>query len=217
MHIVLFFLLSFFEYVAIYYLTFRLFSFEFRFYTKQICLSSFLLTFISYLFRMYSFGFLDVFLQIVIFIFLLRYLFRIHLYYSVLVSYGYITYVIMQILIFTLLDSLQLLDNILSIESTGTYIIQVVSIAAAFLVGVLLAKTHFRFSFVPTAHYGNVALRGNNLSVFLLTIFEILILGASYSYYTTNFNKLYFLFVLILFVLAVVILYLLNKKEFSND
>lgn len=215
--LLLFMIFSTIEYCCIFLLTFRLFSFNTKQFSKEIIFTSLCLTVVSYFLRSLNLGIVDIFIQITLFVLFLRVLFRVHFFYSLVMSYGYIFYVIIQIGLFSALNITHILNYIMSSNSVSTYIIQTLTVLVAGLISLFLKKTDFRFSFVPTSLNVKIQYKGRNLYLLALMIIEIFFLVGSFYYYVNNFNHYFFLIALIFFILAGIVLYLLNKKELSND
>lgn len=210
----LFFIFSTAEYIAIFFLTFKMFSMVFKQYTKQVLVSAMIMTLISYFLRKYNLGVYDVMIQLLLFVLFLRLIFRIHTYYSLTMSFAYIVYVITQILIILVLKETLLIDKILSIDSYGAYIIQSLTILSAFLLGMIVKNKELNYNFVPTNLFEKVKLRGDNLMIAALLIIEIAIIGFAYYWYSTNFSYKFLFISLILFIFAGILMRLYNKKEY---
>lgn len=209
-------LLSVLEYMAIYYLTFRLFSFQFKPYLRHTVITSILLTLVSVLIRYFASGVVDVFVQVVLFTIVLRTVFRVHWFYSVTMSFGYILYTIVQILFLSALNLLGLLDRILSAVSTGAFIIQGATIVSAVVISELLRIFDLRFTFVPTNVYEKVSLSGRNMLIVLLAALEIMVMTCVMYWYQTDFGNAFLGITLALFAFAVLTLIILFRKEYAE-
>lgn len=214
MNHILFFLFSMMEYMAVFYLSFALFSIVFKHFIPQLLISSFVLTCSSFIMRSLKLDMYDVLLQILIFILLIRFVFRINGYYAVIISFGYICAVVIQMVSFNLLYQVGLLGQISSF-SGGTYIIQTISALLVVLLAVFLKKKDWRYSFVPTKVHIKVSLTWLNSLLLLFVLLEISIIVISYYYFLNAFSPSHGIFALILFLVAGALPYLLLKRELS--
>jgi hypothetical protein len=217
MNTFLFFLFSILEAFTVYYLTFVMFSFIARHFWIEALIGSILLTTVSYFMRGHSLGIFDVMLQPLLFILTLATLFRNRLFYSVILSFAFITYIMIQINVITGLKITTLIDTWVSPYDFGGYIIQALSILTTLLLIFIMKKFHLRYSFIPTSRRAKVPVNISNLLPACLIISEILSLGLSYYWYKYSFDWIYFFCSIIMFLIALYIMKLLNKKEYAYD
>lgn len=214
MDTIFFFVFSMLEYLAVFYLSFSLFSIVYKHFVPQLLISSLILTCTSFVMRSLELDIFDVMLQIVIFIFLMRFVFRINTYYAVVVSYGYICAVVIQMISFNVLFHLGLLGKITSF-SGGAFIIQSITIGICLCVGELLRAKDWRYSFIPTKLHINVGWNWINLLLLIFVFIEISIIVVSYYYFLYAFSLTHGIFTIVLFIVAGSILYFLEKRELS--
>jgi hypothetical protein len=217
MNTFLFFLFSILETLTIYYLTFVMFSFIARHFWIESLIGSILLTVVSYFMRGHSLGIFDVMLQPLLFILTLATLFRNRLFYSVILSFAFITYVILQIIVIMGLKVTTLIDKWVSPYDFGGYIIQSLSILTTLLLILFMKRFHLRYSFIPTTRKVKVPINISNLLPPCLIISEILSLGISYYWYKYSFNWIYFSCSIIMFLIALYVMKLLNEREYNYD
>jgi hypothetical protein len=217
MNTFLFFLFSILETLTIYYLTFVMFSFIARHFWMEALIGSILLTVVSYFMRGHSLGIFDVMLQPLLFILTLATLFRNRLFYSVILSFAFITYVILQIIVIMGLKVTTLIDKWVSPYDFGGYIIQSLSILTTLLLILFMKRFHLRYSFIPTSRKAKVPINLSNLLPPCLIISEILSLGISYYWYKYSFNWIYFSCSIIMFLIALYVMKLLNEREYTYD
>jgi hypothetical protein len=216
MNTILFFLFSILETLTIYYLTFVMFSFIARHFWIEALIGSILLTVVSYFMRGHSLGIFDVMLQPLLFILTLTTLFRNRLVYSVILSFAYITYVMIQI---TIIMGLKIttLDKWVFLYDFGIYVIISLSILSSLLLISIMRKYHLRYSFIPTSRKAKYPINVSNILPLCLIISEILTLGLSYYWYNYSLNWIYFSCSIFMFLVALYIMRLLNKKEYAYD
>ncbi|NEW09158.1 hypothetical protein GK047_24595 [Paenibacillus sp. SYP-B3998] len=156
------------ETAAIYYLFFRMFNFGL--YVTTIFFASVLATFISYTLRIeYGSASLDFIVQVVLMIAFCKQLFKIQVFYSiVMVSMGYVAYSAIQIIIYMGMNAWDGISDIPNPTSMETYILQFLSAGIAFGVGWLIKKTNRGFTFVPHTYQKNVFSSPNKNTIMLL-------------------------------------------------
>jgi hypothetical protein len=194
-----------------------MFSFIARHFWVEALIGSILLTVVSYFMRGHSLGFFDVMLQPLLFIITLATLFRNRLFYSVILSFSFITYVMIQINVIMGLKVSNLIDKWVSPYDFGVYIIQTLSILATLLLILIMKKFHLRYSFIPTSRKAKVPINLTNVLPACLIISEILSLGISYYWWINSFNWIYFSCSVIMFLVALYVMKLLNEKEYTYD
>lgn len=94
---------------------------------------------------------LDPLIQIILFVLFLRYVIKVRITYSALITLtGFLGYIIIQMVIYYLFDSLGISKYSDAIQTTGfgTHVIQITSIIAGFIVAAVLKLTNAGFSFI---------------------------------------------------------------------
>lgn len=215
MSVFLFFLFSILETYTIYILTMVMFTFRVKDYWWESLAGSVVLTIISYFMRNQSLGIFDVMLQPVLFIFILVLLFRIRAFYATLLSFSYITYVMLQLTIIMILKVTGLIEIWVSPYDFGGNVIQSMSILISVVLIVLMHEFDWRYSFVPTTKKTLVKMNNANVLLVALIAAEIVSLGFFYYFYRYNFNLTFFLMSVVMFTVTWLVMKMLNKKEFS--
>ena len=177
----LFMLFSVLECYSMYFLMFNVFKIDI--FHKEIIFSSILMSGISFFVRVdYSFASLDVFLQITLMFLLVWMLFRIHIFYAIVMTITtYQAYMTIQTGFYYILGFNR--PDHLSI-----YMLQIISAATACSIGWYVAKKRLGFDFIPDTPNYRLTLKTKDKILFLLTIPALFILTAT-IYITQNFQE----------------------------
>ncbi len=220
MDFLLYVLFSSLEYLAIFALMFALFRFEYKFYHNSVLFICAVLSFVTYSLR---YGFEQAYLGpianlLLIFAFL-YYIFQIQIFYSgIMAVTGYLAYIIIQIIIFIVLDTTGIL-NVRGIEPNTLegYILQLSSTAVAMATTYFIKRKNYGFAYVPHGQRAFVLYKGlNKLFLYLIILGAILV--SIMLYFNTDENRVVLVIMTaLLIVIFTVIIYLSIRKEYSHD
>lgn len=215
--IVLFYLFSLFEYLAIFTLMFALFRFELKEYLTEMVVLSFIMTFFSHYLR----AFLKIndfapFVLLLVLIILFWVVCRIPIFYSsVMVVTSYLMYGIFQYITFIILSKFIVisLDEI-TLNSEAGYLLQITTIIPTLLVSFGLRRMNLGFGFIPTG-FVRVKFRGYNLAL-LITVCLSAILFGFFNYWIFARGKFVLISLVFLAILGALI-YLSKERDIKND
>ena len=160
-----------FETIAGFILMMSIYLFPIRSYTPQIVFTSIVMAQTSYLLReVFLLDWLTPFFMLVWMVLLLWLLFRIHLFYALLMAVsGYLVYIVLQMLIVLILQAVSPLTEI---QETFQYLklVQLLTSLAALAISRILIKKRLGFSFVPDRISENVPVRGTNRKLLITLI-----------------------------------------------
>ena len=154
---------------------------------KEIIFSSILMSGISYTLRVdYNVAYIDVLVQIILMIVFVWLLFRIHIFYSIIMTIMiYQAYMLIQsIYYYTLGYSLG--------DTLSIYFLQVISAITVLGIGWFLAKKRRGFDFVPDSPTYKVIIARREKILFILVIPALIILTST-MYFTEHFSNFYVL------------------------
>lgn len=214
MDIIVFLLVSAFEWFSLIFLAFTIFKLEVGWYKGQIIFSSFLLALLSYLlFEVFDLtGFASLLQPPIVFLFFWQ-MFRIPVFYAgLMTSNGYLAYVVINAIIFNIYE---LLGASLQPGNWIVYSAQLLSGIVALLLSWLIVRLRVGFSFVPYGDRANVRLTGINLRLLLFTFIGYAV--ASASSYLVFLQDFTFLFLIVTATALGIFQYLIFKKEYTDD
>jgi hypothetical protein len=203
---------------AVYFLIFRLFKFDL--YITSIIFASLLSTFISYTIREeFGLASVDMVLQVVLMIAFCWQLFRVQVFYSIImVNIGYTAYVTFQTLLYMLINQFGFIPDVPDPLKLQTYALQALSASIVFGVGWYIKKTNVGFSFVPHS-YQKVVLSGTNhiLKPLIYSTAALVPLIASFIFLLSHFNGLFFIIPTAFSIILFSLISWSYKKELSDD
>jgi hypothetical protein len=210
----LFWFLSMLEYFAIFFFMFRLFTFRIKEYISEIIFSSIILTFVSDSLRnAFDLGFIDPLVQILLFCALLWQVFKVHIFYALIMSVSMAFYNTIQALLYALLVKFGWISTPMTIIDIRS--IQLLTVFVVMFIGLMLQWKNWRYTFVPTDKHLKVKYGGNNLALLVIIVLELIILGTGFYYYTSGYN-----IILSVSIVSVIImlgyLHFINKKEIEE-
>ncbi|WP_020619666.1 hypothetical protein [Paenibacillus daejeonensis] len=160
-----------FETIAGFILMLSIYLFPIRSYTPQIVFTSIVMAQTSYLLReVFLLDWLTPFFMLLWMVLLLWLLFRIHLFYALLMAVsGYLVYIVLQMLIVLILQAVSPLTEI---QETFQYLklVQLLASLAALAISRVLIKKRLGFSFVPDRISESVPVRGTNRKLLITLI-----------------------------------------------
>jgi hypothetical protein len=177
------------------------------------------MAFISFVLRtVYAIPDYDVLVQMILFFAFIWMLFRIHVYYAVILTgMGYQAYFLIQTLLFFLMDRLgafsSQLPNVLSIF---TYLLQLLSALTAYLIGLYVYKKRKGFDFIPDKHYGRLRLRSRDKVLFALNFPAVFIVSTT-IYLTSHLQKMYLLIIIFYALTLYSYIYYSYKRDRGDD
>ncbi|MEF3304062.1 hypothetical protein [Paenibacillus sp. GYB003] len=217
MIMLLFLLFSSLEWMAMFMLALAMFRFPVRGYVGQVIFTSFLLSLLSYfVFRTMDMRVLATALQPpVVFLFFWQ-MFRIHIFYSAIMTiYGYLGYMVLQLCVYFLFDLFGYPFSQIEPNTIVGYSSQIVTISLVGTIVWFLYKYRIGYTFVPDYEHMKVILRGLNLRILVLVFAGYLTVAvANLLVFDNGFANLSFA---LLAVLLGILLYLAQKKDDGND
>ncbi|MFS0726120.1 hypothetical protein [Paenibacillus sp. 1P07SE] len=165
------FVVNVFETIAGFVLMMSLYLFPIRSYIPQIIFTSVVMAQTSYLLReVLMLDWLTPFFMLLWMVLLLWLLFRIHLFYALLMAVsGYMVYIVLQMLIVLIM---QAVSPLAEIQQTFVYlkVVQLLSSLGVLAISWVLIKKRIGFSFVPDRLSEHVAFRGTNRQLLITLI-----------------------------------------------
>lgn len=137
---VLFIILSVLESSALFYLGFKLFKIDL--YSKEIIFAGIIMAFFSYVLRYdYQLAELDVLVQYTLIICFLWLLFRIHIFYAfIMTAIAYQSYLLIQSLLYLIIDYTGMYGLKYPTISTGIYLLQILTATITFIIANYVGK-----------------------------------------------------------------------------
>ncbi|RXZ83330.1 hypothetical protein EBB07_05825 [Paenibacillaceae bacterium] len=212
---VLFFLFSILETSAMFYLVFKVFKIDI--FVKEIVFASVIMGFISFVLRNeYHLLQLDLVIQIILMFLFIWLLFRIHIFYSIiLVGMVYQIYFLIQSALFFLMD----LFNLFHYQQPFTFsysimVLQILSASTAYSIGRIIFVKRKGFDFVPDKPAGKIVIKRQDKILMALTIPSITIgVTISILYFNGNLSQIYFLIPIVSIVILLGFLTISYKKD----
>ncbi|MCR8983326.1 hypothetical protein [Brevibacillus laterosporus] len=215
--IVLFYLFSLFEYLAIFTLMFSLFRFELKEYLTEMVVLSFIMTFFSHYLRAFlqinDFAPIVLLLVLVVLFWVIG---RIPIFYaSVMVVTSYLMYGVFQYTTFMILSTFIVLSlEEIRLNSEAGYLLQITTIIPTLLVSFGLRRMNLGFGFIPTG-FVRIKFRGYNLAL-LITVCISVVLFGFFNYWIFARGKFALISLIFLGILGV-LLYLSKERDIKND
>lgn len=172
---VLFILFSVLESTALFYLAFKIFKIDL--YPKEMVFAGLIMAFFSYVIRVNNgFAGLDVFTQYLFVFFFLWLLFRIHVFYAaIMTGMSYQLYMLIQSVLFLLMNTMGVLGFEVQSVSVGLYLMQTLSALTAFSIGHYIGRRRKGFDFVPDKPEEKIVIGNHEKILFALSLPSILI------------------------------------------
>ncbi|BCG60058.1 hypothetical protein PUR_34830 [Paenibacillus sp. URB8-2] len=216
MDFVLFLAFSILETCSMFYMLFRIFKIDL--YPKEFIFVGFILGFFSYVLRHdYNLVLVDIAFQYILTFCFLWLLFRIHIFYStIMTGMAYQAYFLIQSLYYLILN----LSNFYSLNSfytISTYILQTVSAITAFLIGRYISKKRKGFDFIPDKPNGKIPIMTREKILFALSLPSILLFPLIYSFATNHLDYFILLPISYGFLLYVYIYFSYKKDRGDNE
>jgi hypothetical protein len=173
----IFMIASFFEWLAMTILMFSLFRFSLKDYIPQTVFLCLIMSYLSYTLRIDGFTEYIGSIQMVIYVICIWVLFRVHYFYGVFVGISaYHAYLLIQTLVFWLVSTLGIGDINDLVPLRPIYLLTLfLSVSIPILLSIIMQRTRWGFTFVPTEEKVRVSLRKKQnlimLSVACLDIF----------------------------------------------
>lgn len=170
MNFVLYMIFSIMDTSALFYLALKLFKIDIYF--KEMIFASTMMAFVSFVVRMeHGHSFTDVFLQYILFVCFLWMLFRIHIFYAVILAGTAMqAFMLIQSLIYLLINFTGLYHLNFPVISTGIYLMQVLSDSLIVLLAYGIGSRRKGFDYIPDKPDGRLNLEGRDLILFALSI-----------------------------------------------
>lgn len=172
---VLYMLFSVLESSALFYIAFKIFKLDI--YPKEIVFAGLIMAFISYTLRNnYGLSKTDVFLQYTLTFLFIWLLFRIHIFFAVIVTgVAYQAYMLIQSVLYLFMNSTGIYELQFPSISIGIYILQILTSATAFIVAYNIGVRRKGFDFIPDKPEGRVTISKSDKILFALCIPSVLV------------------------------------------
>lgn len=191
-----------------YFIMFRLFKIDL--FHKEMVFASILMSVISFFLRnVYGFTNSDVFIQIMLMFLLVWMLFRVHYFYSIVMTLTtYQVYMSLQVGLYYTMGYHR--DNNLSI-----YILQIFTVILAIGLGMLIQKKRLGFDFIPDNPNFKLMFTAKDKVLFALTIPALFFLTAT-IYITENYKQVLYVLPIIHVVILISYLFISYRKDRSE-
>lgn len=214
MNAMIFIILSILEWTALLTLSFSMFLFQFRGYIAHIIFTSAILSSVSYLlYRVFDLAIVAPIIQLAIVFFFFWLMFRIHIFYAAIVTtYGYIGYLMVQLLIFLVPQWLNIssINETLSNEAMMNGL-QILSVIVCYIISAILIRYRIGFSFISDNEQEVITLKRENIYFLILIILSAITIALFYISATYGYSQVTFM--LLSTVLGVLLYYALNKER----
>lgn len=216
MEMLIFLVMSSIEFCAMITLMFAIFRFSFSGYWIHTAFICVLLSYISFTMREMSFGEYAPVIQMIFFVLCIHLLYRVHWFYALIMGVvGYLSYLAIQMLVFTLLSLLQVVKWVnMDYYNTNGSMVAIGSIFISFISSIYLRKKGYGYTFVPTSEYIRLSFRGINLTILIYSLISIVVLCLAFLFLEDM-----IVFFLLSVVQILLLLFLLNysmKKEWQD-
>lgn len=211
-----FMVMSVLESSAVFYLAFKIFKIDL--YPKEIVFVGIVMAFISYVLRnTYQLSEMDVIVQYALMICFMWLLFRIHLFYAIIMTgMSYQLYMLIQSLLFLFMESLGISDFQFHHVTIGIYLLQVFNVAGAFGIGYWVGKRRKGFDFIPDKPDEKIHIGTQEKVLFILSVPSVLAVLLMLRLAQNN-SKLFFCVPLFYALILFGYLILSNKKNRGDD
>lgn len=208
---VLFIILSVLESSALFYLGFKLFKIDL--YSKEIIFAGIIMAFFSYVLRYdYQLAELDVLVQYTLIICFLWLLFRIHIFYAfIMTAIAYQSYLLIQSLLYLIIDYTGIYGLNYPTISTGIYILQILTATTTIIIANYVGKRRKGFDFIPDKPDEKITIGKREKIMFILTIPSI-IFAMLMLFFAEHLFRFFFIIPLIYALLLFGYLYQSDKK-----
>lgn len=213
---VLFMILSVIESSALFYLGFKLFKIDL--YSKEIIFAGIIMAFFSYVLRYdYQLAEVDVLVQYTLIICFLWLLFRIHIFYAfIMTAIAYQSYLLIQSLLYLIIDYTGIYGLNYPTISTGIYILQILTATTTIIIANYVGKKRKGFDFIPDKPDEKITIGKREKIMFVLTIPSI-IFAMLMLFFAEHLFRFFFIIPLIYALLLFGYLYQSDKKNRGDD
>ncbi len=213
---VLFMLFSVIETFALFYLGFKIFKIDL--YPKEIIFAGVIMAFFSYVIRNdYQMAELDTLVQYTLVVCFLWLLFRIHIFYSfIMTAISYQSYLLIQSLLYLIINFTGIYHLNYPFISVGIYSLQLLSATITIMVGYCIGKKRKGFDFIPDKPDAKIIISKREKIMFALTfpsIFFIMLM----LLFAEHYYQLFFVIPLMYSILLLGYLYLSDKKNRGEE
>lgn len=211
---VLYMVFSILEAYAMFYLAFKVFKIDI--YSKEMLFAGFILAFFSYVVRInYSRVEVDIIMQYCLFLCFFWLLFRIHIFYSaILTGMTYQAYTFIQLVYALFFNKVGVLSErtFLGLDLT-TYFLQLLTASTAIFIGYYVGYKRKGFDYVPDKPNGSITISKREKLLFILNLPTVAVVISIVHF----FNSGYFLTLpLLYFAIMFCYIYLSYKKDRSG-
>ncbi|WP_342436332.1 hypothetical protein NSS79_23320 [Paenibacillus sp. FSL L8-0436] len=213
---VLFIVFSVLESTSLFYLAFKIFKIDL--YPKEIVFAGLIMAFFSYCLRFnYSMSKTDVFLQYTLAFLFIWLLFRIHIFYAVIMTgMTYQAYMLIQSLLYLFMNLTGLVKMNFPSLSTGSYLLQLLTVTASLIIAYYIGKKRKGFDFVPDKPEGRIDIGKRDKILFALSIPSVLLVILM-LYLVEYLPNLFFLIPLLYGMLLFGYLYYSSQKNRGDE
>lgn len=215
MELIRFIGISLIDYLAAFYLMFRLFSFHFKWYVKEIIFTCTLLTFVSYSMRFgFDLGWFDPFVQYVSWFLLLWLIFKIQPFYAIIMTSAYTMQGVYQFIIFIIFSmSGMFVDG--AVTELQAYLVVLIASSLTVLTGYVIHIKNWRVTFVPTDPV-KVHMTGYNLFVLSLVLIQIMLVGPIYKATMQGGLHIAIPLIIVFLLISIFLLFIFKRKEYEQ-
>jgi hypothetical protein len=218
MDLTLYMIFSILETSAMFYLMFKVFKIDL--FPGQILFASAIMAFTSYTLRtFYEQPVIDIFVQNLLMLCFVWMLFRIHIFYAVIITgMTYHTYSIIQFSYYSLLDKMGFFNSSIPyILNTSTFALQSISALTAILIGWLVYNKRKGFDFIPDKPSGRIRLNPRDKVLFAISLPSSFIFTFT-VYFTVFLQKPIYMVIIFIYVFILfAYLYFSYKKDRRED
>ncbi|MNI25649.1 hypothetical protein D3C73_793100 [compost metagenome] len=213
---VLFMLLSVMETYALFYLGFKIFKIDL--YPKEMIFVGIILAFFSYVIRHhYHMAEIDVLVQYTLIICFLWLLFRIHIFYSfIMTAITYQSYLLIQSVLYLIINITGIYYLDYPFMSAGIYSLQILTASITIIIGYFIAKKRKGFDFIPDKPDAKINITKREKIMFGLTFPSILFVMLM-LYFAQHLYRFFFIIPLMYSVILLGYLYLSDKKNRGEE
>ncbi|OBZ18901.1 hypothetical protein A8L34_04955 [Bacillus sp. FJAT-27264] len=212
---VLFMFFSVIESSALFYFAFKVFKIDL--YIKEMIFAGFIMAFFSYTIRIvYGLDEIDILVQYLLVFCFLWQLFRIHIFYAaIMTGMAYQTYMLIQSLVYLILNRTLITTLHVPTNSIRTYFLQCLSALLVFSIAFYVGKKRKGFDFIPDKPDGKINISRSEKILFTLS-FPSITMVVLMLYLFNNTSPYFSLMPLFYAIILYSYLYLSRKKNLGD-
>lgn len=213
MYLFLYISTSFIEYIAAFYLMFRLFGFKLKWQIAEVLFISTLLTFLSYTLKHgFDLDWLNPFMQVIAVIVMLWMIMKVAFFYAIVMATAFIIHLINQFLVFELFYYLGAISETITFAE-AIWVVLTASGVTMLMGWILHLMPQWQFTFISMNPSVRLKINGQNVWIVLLILFQAIAAGGLYAYSIAGEMGLFSIGTKVALVGALYILYQLQKLD----